>query len=107
MAVNLSPWQLKSPDLVENVRNVLARSGIEPALLTLEITETALVEESHATLTRLRELKALGVRLSIDDFGTGYSSLSYLRQFPMDAVRGPRRGRSGRLRARAGHHHHR
>jgi diguanylate cyclase (GGDEF)-like protein/PAS domain S-box-containing protein len=87
MAVNLSPWQLKSPDIVENVRDVLARSGIEPALLTLEITETALVEESHATLTRLRELKALGVRLSIDDFGTGYSSLSYLRQFPMDGVK--------------------
>jgi len=87
MAVNLSPWQLKNPDLVEKVRDVLATSGIEPALLTLEITETALVEESHATLARLRELKALGVRLSIDDFGTGYSSLSYLRQFPMDGVK--------------------
>jgi EAL domain-containing protein (putative c-di-GMP-specific phosphodiesterase class I) len=87
MAVNLSPWQLKNPDLVEKVRDVLATSGIEPALLTLEITETALVEESHATLARLRELKALGVRLSIDDFGTGYSSLSYLRQIPMDGVK--------------------
>ena len=87
MAVNLSPWQLKNPDLVEKVRDVLATSGIDPALLTLEITETALVEESHATLARLRELKALGVRLSIDDFGTGYSSLSYLRQFPMDGVK--------------------
>jgi diguanylate cyclase (GGDEF)-like protein/PAS domain S-box-containing protein len=87
MAVNLSPWQLRDPDLVEKVRDTLATSGVDPSLLTLEITETALVEESHAMMTRLRELKALGVRLAIDDFGTGYSSLSYLRQFPMDAVK--------------------
>ena len=87
MAVNLSPWQLRDPDLVDKVRDTLAVSGVDPALLTLEITETALVEESHAMMTRLRELKALGVRLAIDDFGTGYSSLSYLRQFPMDAVK--------------------
>ena len=79
----------------------------------LEITETALVEESHAMLARLRELKALGVRLSIDDFGTGYSSLSYLRQFPMDGVKIAKpfvdhiaQG-DGRLRAGARHHHHR
>jgi diguanylate cyclase (GGDEF)-like protein/PAS domain S-box-containing protein len=87
MAVNLSPWQLKDPLLVEKVRHVLASTGIDAGRLTLEITETALVEEGHATLTRLKELKALGVRLSIDDFGTGYSSLSYLRQFPMDGVK--------------------
>ncbi len=61
--------------------------GIDPDRLTLEITETALVEDSYATLARLRELKTLGIRLSIDDFGTGYSSLSYLRQFPVDAVK--------------------
>ena len=87
MAVNLSPWQLRDPELVEKVRDTLAASGVDPALLTLEITETALVEESHAMMKRLRELKALGVRLAIDDFGTGYSSLSYLRQFPMDTVK--------------------
>lgn len=87
MAVNLSPWQLKDPALVEKVRDTLASAGIEPELLTLEITETALVEEGHATLSKLRQLKALGVRLTIDDFGTGYSSLSYLRQFPVDGVK--------------------
>ena len=87
MAVNLSPWQIKDPQLVTKVRLALASSGVDPDRLTLEITETALVEESHATLARLRELKALGMRLSIDDFGTGYSSLSYLRQFPMDGVK--------------------
>ncbi len=87
MAVNLSPWQLRDPHLIAKVRETLSTSGIEPGLLTLEITETALVEESHAMLGRLKELKSLGVRLSIDDFGTGYSSLSYLRQFPMDGVK--------------------
>jgi diguanylate cyclase (GGDEF)-like protein/PAS domain S-box-containing protein len=87
MSVNLSPRQLKDPELPAKVRGALASSGINPAQLTLEITETALVEDSHATLARLRELKALGIRLSIDDFGTGYSSLSYLRQFPVDGVK--------------------
>jgi len=87
MAVNLSPRQLKDPQLIAKVRRVLASSGVDSARLTLEITETALVEDSHATLTRLRELKALGLKLSIDDFGTGYSSLSYLRQFPVDGVK--------------------
>ncbi|HJW75044.1 MAG TPA: EAL domain-containing protein, partial [Thermoleophilia bacterium] len=87
MAVNLSPRQIKDPLLVDKVREALASTGIDPACLTLEITETALVEDSYSTLARLRELKALGIRLSIDDFGTGYSSLSYLRQFPVDGVK--------------------
>jgi diguanylate cyclase (GGDEF)-like protein/PAS domain S-box-containing protein len=87
MAVNLSPRQLKDPLLVRKVRQALAAASIDPDRLTLEITETALVEDSYATLARLRDLKSLGVRLSIDDFGTGYSSLSYLRQFPVDAVK--------------------
>jgi diguanylate cyclase (GGDEF)-like protein/PAS domain S-box-containing protein len=87
MSVNLSPRQIKDPLLVEKVRDALAASAIDPAGLTLEITETALVEDSYTTLARLRKLKALGVRLSIDDFGTGYSSLSYLRQFPVDGVK--------------------
>ena len=87
VAVNLSPRQLKDPGVVATVQSAIVESGIEAGRLTLEITETALVEDSFATLTRLRDLKALGVRLSIDDFGTGYSSLSYLRQFPVDAVK--------------------
>jgi diguanylate cyclase (GGDEF)-like protein/PAS domain S-box-containing protein len=87
MAVNLSPRQLKDPLLVSKVREALAAASIDADRLTLEITETALVEDSYATLARLRDLKSLGVRLSIDDFGTGYSSLSYLRQFPVDAVK--------------------
>jgi diguanylate cyclase (GGDEF)-like protein/PAS domain S-box-containing protein len=87
MAVNLSPRQLKDPLVVATVRRALEQSGIDSGRLTLEITETAPVEDSYATLARLRDLKAPGVRLSIDDFGTGFSSLSYLRQFPVDAVK--------------------
>jgi diguanylate cyclase (GGDEF)-like protein/PAS domain S-box-containing protein len=87
MSVNLSPRQIKDPLLVEKVRAAIADSGIAAERLTLEITETVLVEDSYSTLARLRELKALGVKLSIDDFGTGYSSLSYLRQFPVDGVK--------------------
>jgi diguanylate cyclase (GGDEF)-like protein/PAS domain S-box-containing protein len=87
MAVNLSPRQIKDPLLVDKVREALTTSGIDPVCLTLEITETALVEDSYSTLARLRELKALRIRLSIYDFGTGYSSLSYLRQFPVDGVK--------------------
>ena len=87
MSVNLSPRQIKDPLLVEKVSAALTTSGIDPAKLTLEITETVLVEDSYSTLARLRELKALGIRLSIDDFGTGFSSLSYLRQFPVDGVK--------------------
>jgi diguanylate cyclase (GGDEF)-like protein/PAS domain S-box-containing protein len=86
MAVNLSPRQLKDVQLIAKVGRALA-SGIDPSRLTLEITESALVEDSHATMARLRELKALGIKLSIDDFGTGFSSLSYLRQFPVDGVK--------------------
>ena len=87
MAVNLSPRQTRDPELVAKVRQALDTASIDPGRLTLEITENALVDDTYTTLTRLRELKALGVRLSIDDFGTGYSSLSYLRQFPVDGVK--------------------
>jgi EAL domain-containing protein (putative c-di-GMP-specific phosphodiesterase class I) len=66
------------------VAAVLADSGLDPALLVLEITESVMVQDSDATAARLAELKGLGVRLAIDDFGTGYSSLSYLRRFPVD-----------------------
>jgi EAL domain-containing protein (putative c-di-GMP-specific phosphodiesterase class I) len=66
---------------------VLADSGLDPSLLTLEITESTLMEDSEAALGRLESLKAAGLRLAIDDFGTGYSSLSYLRRLPVDVVK--------------------
>jgi EAL domain-containing protein (putative c-di-GMP-specific phosphodiesterase class I) len=69
------------------VADTLAESGLDPASLILEITETTIMEDSEMTRERLVGLKALGVRLAIDDFGTGYSSLSYLRQLPVDVLK--------------------
>jgi diguanylate cyclase (GGDEF)-like protein len=87
MSVNVSSRQLQHPRLVQEVQVALAESGFDPTLLTLEITESATLHETEATIRRLAELKALGVRLAIDDFGTGYSSLSYLRRFPVDQLK--------------------
>jgi EAL domain-containing protein (putative c-di-GMP-specific phosphodiesterase class I) len=87
VAVNISGRQLDAGGLVDDVRAALDHSGLDPRLLTLEITETALMSDPATSAIRLRALKALGVRISIDDFGTGYSSLTYLRQFRADAVK--------------------
>ncbi len=87
VSVNVSARQLDHDDLIEDVSSALESSGLDPAALTLEITETTLMRDAHATARRLAELKELGVRLAIDDFGTGYSSLAYLRQFPVDALK--------------------
>ena len=87
IAVNLSPAQFKQRDLAESVRQVLARTGLAPWRLELEITENILIDDAERALTMLREMKALGVRIALDDFGTGYSSLSYLRRFPFDKLK--------------------
>jgi diguanylate cyclase (GGDEF)-like protein len=87
MAVNVSARQLDADELIDDVRRALSESGIDPATLTLEITETTLMRDAEATAIRLDSLKQLGVRIAIDDFGTGYSSLAYLRQFPADALK--------------------
>jgi diguanylate cyclase (GGDEF)-like protein/PAS domain S-box-containing protein len=85
--VNVSVRQLNQPSLVTEVADALAASGIDPATVTLEITESVLVNDSETTINRLRDLKRLGVQLAIDDFGTGYSSLSYLSKFPVDILK--------------------
>jgi len=87
MAVNVSARQLRDPSLVADVDTALRTSGLAPHYLTLEITESVLMDNSEAAIGRLHELKALGVRLAIDDFGTGYSSLNYLRALPVDIVK--------------------
>jgi diguanylate cyclase (GGDEF)-like protein len=87
VAVNLSPLQFKSPNLVTAVRTALTEADLPPSRLELEITETVLLEESEATLATLHQLKELGVTIAMDDFGTGYSSLSYLRSFPFDRIK--------------------
>jgi diguanylate cyclase (GGDEF)-like protein len=86
VSVNLSGRQLQDPRMVAEVHFALARTGVDPSSLTLEVTETVLVADPTAEAVLLR-LKALGVRLAIDDFGTGYSSISYLRRFPVDILK--------------------
>jgi EAL domain-containing protein (putative c-di-GMP-specific phosphodiesterase class I) len=87
VAVNVSAAQLGTDGFIETVRRALTTSGMDPAGLVLEITESTLLVEANATIRRLQELKKLGVQLAIDDFGTGFSSLSYLRQFPVDILK--------------------
>ena len=87
MAVNLSVKQLQHSDIVADVRDALADSGLDAGSLTLEITETVMMADADLAVQRLEELKRLGVRLAMDDFGTGYSSLSYLSRFPVDILK--------------------
>jgi diguanylate cyclase (GGDEF)-like protein len=87
VAINLSPVQFRSPDLVKTVFSALAVTHLDPSRLELEITETALLQDSDAVLEKLHQLKTYGVQISMDDFGTGYSSLSYLRSFPFDKIK--------------------
>ncbi len=87
VSVNVSARQLDNDDLVREVADALAATRLDPAMLTLEITETALMQDVDAAAIRLHRLKGLGVRVAIDDFGTGYSSLSHLRRLPIDALK--------------------
>jgi diguanylate cyclase (GGDEF)-like protein/PAS domain S-box-containing protein len=87
VAVNISARQLQDAQLVEDVAAILDACRLDPAALTLEITESVAMQNTEATIARLGALKALGVRLAIDDFGTGYSSLSYLQRFPIDILK--------------------
>ncbi len=87
MAVNLSAIQFRNPNLVEEVHDVLIRTGLPAHALELEITESAVLGDVNATIATLEELKKLGIRLAIDDFGTGYSNLGHLRKFPVDVLK--------------------
>ncbi len=87
VSVNLSPVEFQRSDLDERIEAVLTASGIAPARLELEITESVMLEDAASALATMNRLKALGVRLSMDDFGTGYSSLSYLRNYPFDGIK--------------------
>jgi diguanylate cyclase (GGDEF)-like protein len=87
VSVNLSAKQLQHRDLVLEVDEALTRSGLNPASLVLEITESVLMSDVDVARERIRDLKRLGVQVAIDDFGTGYSSLSYLRRFDLDVLK--------------------
>lgn len=85
--VNVSGRQLKRSDIVDVVADALRQSGLPPAQLKLEITESILLDDAEGVARKLDALKGLGVKLALDDFGTGYSSLSTLRQFPIDTLK--------------------
>jgi diguanylate cyclase (GGDEF)-like protein/PAS domain S-box-containing protein len=87
MAVNVSACQLQRPEFIDEVREALQETGIMPSSLTLELTESVMMQDMELSLLRLTALRSLGVKLAIDDFGTGYSSLNYIRQFPVDILK--------------------
>jgi diguanylate cyclase (GGDEF)-like protein/PAS domain S-box-containing protein len=87
MSVNLSPRQFKDPMLLDDIAEVLQRTGMAPELLELEITESMIMHNLDLAAQKAAAIKALGVRLAIDDFGTGYSSLSQLKRFPIDTLK--------------------
>jgi diguanylate cyclase (GGDEF)-like protein len=87
VAVNLSPRQFAHQPVVEMVTRVLQKTGLDPTLLELEVTESVLMERLDEVVASLNELRAIGVRCSIDDFGTGYSALTYLAEMPIDAIK--------------------
>jgi diguanylate cyclase (GGDEF)-like protein len=87
ISVNVSAKQLEQERIVEDVQLALAASGLDPAALILELTETTLMNDVEQAVARVRHLKELGIRVAVDDFGTGYSSLAYLRQFPIDILK--------------------
>ena len=87
VAVNISGCQFKQGNLANLVRQVLEETGLDPANLELELTESILMDNAESAVNMLKELKTLGVNLAIDDFGTGYSSLTYLKHFPIDRLK--------------------
>src|SRR5690606_9569873 len=87
VSVNLSAKDFRNDDVIARVRESLAASGLDPARLEIEVTETALLEDTTQMRRCIEELKSLGVRIALDDFGTGYSSLSYLHARPLDKVK--------------------
>ncbi|WP_439359294.1 EAL domain-containing protein [Bradyrhizobium sp. DASA03007] len=105
IAINLSPAQFRSTELVPVVVGALASSGIAPHRLELEVTETVIMHDSDAVFAVLAQLRELGVRIALDDFGTGYSSLSFLQRFPFDKVKIDRSFVGELSSARAEAHH--
>ena len=87
LSVNLSARQLLYPGIVEQVRDALSASDLDPAALCLEITETVLLDDTDSCARSLQALHAIGVRVAVDDFGTGYSSFTYLKQLPVDVLK--------------------
>jgi EAL domain-containing protein (putative c-di-GMP-specific phosphodiesterase class I) len=87
MAVNISAMEFRDEHFLDRVFRILSDTGLNPAALELEITESALLKRAASTASILKALGTGGVQLAVDDFGTGYSSLRYLREFPVDALK--------------------
>jgi diguanylate cyclase len=87
MSVNISGRQLQQPELVRDILQVLAETGLPPEKLILEITETVMISDVELALSRLQELSASNIQLAVDDFGSGYSSLNYIRRFPINILK--------------------
>lgn len=87
VVVNLSPRQIGDPEVVAEVAGVIARTGVEPGALCLDVTEAALADDPATALAVLQAFRRMGIRVAVDDFGTGYASLSIVRSFPLDAVK--------------------
>ncbi|MFZ4698679.1 MAG: EAL domain-containing protein [Candidatus Methylumidiphilus sp.] len=87
MSVNVSPVQIKDPNLPERFGQILAKSGVDPCSIKIELTESVLADNPQLTLAFIHEVKRLGLKVAVDDFGTGYSSLSYLHLFPIDILK--------------------
>ena len=87
IAVNVSPAQFENPEIVAEVRALIAEFGLDPSLLELEVTESLLMAEPAAMIRRVEEIRALGVQISLDDFGAGYSNLSQLARLPVTVLK--------------------
>ena len=87
VSVNLSSYQFRQKDLIEVITETLESSHLEPSLLELEITESAIMQDTDRAILMLKELQEMQIRIAIDDFGTGYSSLSYLKRFPLNVLK--------------------
>jgi EAL domain-containing protein (putative c-di-GMP-specific phosphodiesterase class I) len=87
MAVNISPRQFQRPDLYRMIDEILKETNLDPGCLSIEVTESVVMQDVDHAIETLVRLKNLGVHLAIDDFGTGYSSLSYLKRFPIDLLK--------------------
>jgi EAL domain-containing protein (putative c-di-GMP-specific phosphodiesterase class I) len=87
VAVNISARQLADPNLISHIEGSIKANGIDPATLCLELTETALLDETHSCERTMANLSAIGVRLALDDFGVGFSSLGYLKRLPLSMIK--------------------
>jgi len=87
MAVNLSSRQFNQHDLIDMIARIIRETGVDPAFLELELTESVIMQNAEESINKLNTIKEMGLILAIDDFGTGYSSLSYLKRFPLDTLK--------------------